>query len=201
MMVLKHYEKELILTDSQKILIIKFADLNNDSTINYPEFLHFLEIINKKFPDNDNYISNRPPRIRKSITSSFKLINDIHVKIDKQIENFDVISKNTMKIKEIDKIDEPLQIVNQTMKKNEFDRNLIKEIDTTKLKDCFNYNNLNTVLFENDPLYFSLFKLQRDIHSDLKAYYTIIEEFYKISTNVDIIPLDALVKVLEKCKI
>ena len=70
----------------------------------------------------------------------------------------------------------------------------------TKLNESFIYNNSNKNVFETDTLYSTLFKLQIEINADSNKYYKMIEDLHQNSLNDSIIPIDILVKNLEKCK-
>ena len=182
MLLLKECDSQLKLNDSQRISIIKLADINNDSTINYPEFLHFLNILKSEYPQADDQIKSPTKKMATTVNFASPRENNKFITSTEKHTNF-----NTTEKKPENLVNDKLLSSNEKTKLKQIEKNKIVALNMTKLNESFIYNNSNKNVFETDTLYSTLFKLQIEINADSNKYYKMIEDLHQNSLNDSII--------------
>ena len=183
MNLLDSFDKDWKFSDSQKIMVIKLADSNNDNAINFPEFIKFMNILKSDFAEIDK-------------------INNINT-TNKHPNNINKLKTNNVANKELNENNTPNLSV--LIKKNEliFEKKANFEINAKTIIDNFTYNSENLINFENDLAYLFLYKIQKKMIRDENLGLKIIEELNKKDDfGTRIVPFSNLIEIIEqKCKI
>ncbi len=183
---LTHYDEHLKLTDSEKIMIIKIADINNDCSVNFPEFVKFLDLIKNEFPPSDRALNPESSSITKNQISKTVTIPNRSPQIQNLSRNIDDIP-NFKPIKNSPNLDA-----------NKIDYQQRGKINQKLLNEVILFNRSNESSF--DPFCSILFKIQTEILEDMNKYTKTIEELFVYSVHDNLVPLGTFVNSLEKCK-
>ncbi len=185
---LKHYDEQLNLTDDERIMIIKIADLNNDCSVNFPEFVKFLDLIKNEFPPSDRAFNPESSSITKNQINKTVTNPNRSPQINNSTINFDDIPK-FKPIKNSPNLDA-----------YKTDNKQKGKINPKKLNEVILFNRSNESLFLNDPFCSFLYKLQTEILEDMNKYNNTLEQLFVYSIHDTLVPFDTFVNSLEKCK-